>query len=126
MSIYKIELDDNQCFYGSTTQGLTRKNWGHKSCLNNNFCNCSLYQYMRRNNIYNFKLELIKEGINLSVLDNKLKKIREEENSTLRECRARMIIDTKEPVKNCSVSCKCNEKSKEDFTDGELYILRFD
>ena len=126
MNLYKIELDKNTTYYGFTNKKIVKTSWAHRHCLNNYFCNCSLYQYMRKSNISEFNLELIEGNIHPSVIRNKLKIIREENNSILNECRADMILSKKTWLKNTSVCCTCDDLIKEDFSNDEPYLLTFD
>ena len=126
MNIYKIELDEKTTYYGLTDRTLPKTTWALRHCLNNQFCNCSLYQYMRNSNLSEFKLELIQENIHPSVSRNRLKIIREGGDSILKECRADMILSKQTWLKNSSMSCTCNELQKEDIEPGKPYILNFD
>ena len=126
MNIYKIELDEKTTYYGLTYRTLAKTSWALRHCLNNQFCNCSLYQYMRNSNLSEFNLELIQENIHPSVSRNRLKIIREADDSILKECRAEMILNKQTWLKNSSVSCVCNELQKEDFEEGKPYIMIFD
>ena len=126
MNLYKIELDEDTTYYGSTDRTMAKTTWAHRHCLNNYFCNCSLYRYMRQSNLTEFNLELIKSNIHPSVIRNKLRIIREDNNSALNECRADMILSKKTWLKNNSICCICDELNKEDLVEGEPYVLTFD
>tara|TARA_R110002153_G_scaffold43977_4_gene124104 strand:+ start:4423 stop:4803 length:381 start_codon:yes stop_codon:yes gene_type:complete len=126
MNIYKIELDEKTNYYGLTKFTLAKTKWAHRHCFNNIFCNCSLYQYMRKTNITEFNLELLQEKIHPSVARNRLNVIREAHDSTLKECRAEMILDKETWIKNNSMACTCNELQKEDIEEGKPFIMKFD
>ena len=81
---------------------------------------------MRKTNITKFKLELIQEKIHPSVARNRLKIIREADDSILKECRAEMILNKQTWLKNSSITCTCNELQKEDIEPGKPFILKFD
>tara|TARA_R110002072_G_scaffold233488_1_gene391113 strand:+ start:31 stop:276 length:246 start_codon:yes stop_codon:yes gene_type:complete len=81
---------------------------------------------MRQSNLTEFNLELIKSNIHPSVIRNKLRIIREENNSALNECRSDMILSKKTWLKNNSICCVCDELNKEDLVEGEPYVLTFD
>jgi hypothetical protein len=127
MYIYKIELNEDFRFVGSTMRTIKRKRFGHKICAKNIFTGCSLYKKIR-------ELEIEPTSINLEVLESlneeddsetRLLYWKKKENSNLDECRAHLYIDGKVIIKKSNMSCSCNTKKLKEIK-GKHYILRFD
>ena len=108
MELYKIEFEGGKTFYGITDKPLSKVKLAHRLCYNNYFCNCSLYKYMRKQEVGDFNLELVESGIHLN------------------ECRAKMLLNKKQDVKKNSQCCVCGEIPKENFSSCKPFVLKFD
>ena len=126
MELYKIEFEGGKTFYGITDKPLSKVKLAHRLCYNNYFCNCSLYKYMRKQEVGDFNLELVESGIHLSVVTNKLIMMRQAYDSDLNECRAKMLLNKKQDVKKNSQCCVCGEIPKENFSSCKPFVLKFD
>lgn len=127
MYIYKIVVNEDYRFVGSTIRTITRKRFGHRVCAKNTSTYCSLYKKIRELEIEptSIDLEVLEELDPGDDIDVKLAYWKKKENSNLLECRAHLYIDGKVIIKKTNMACKCNvEKTK--IIKGEPYILRFD
>ena len=127
MYIYKIVVNEDYRFVGSTIRTITRKRFGHRVCAKNTSTYCSLYKRIR-------ELEIEPTAIDLVVLekltesddaDNKLAYWIKKEQPNLLECRADLYIDGNVTIKKTNMSCCCNvEQTK--IIKGKPFTLTFD
>ena len=126
MIIYKIILNEDFRFVGSTMSSIKRKRFAHKICAKNILTCCSLYKKIR-------ELDIEPTSINLEVLEivkddnivNRLAFWKKEEKSNLDECRARMYTDSNAVIKKTNMGCECNNIPLK-IGPGKLFGVTFD
>jgi len=127
MFIYKVELNKDFRFVGSTVRSIKRKRFGHRVCAKNLSTCCSLYNKIRELNIEptTINLEVLEKFKKGDDMTNRLAYWKKKENSNLTECRAHLYIDGKTIIKKSNMGCKCNDPPLI-LKPGIPYLLTFD
>tara|TARA_R100000951_G_scaffold62053_1_gene52073 strand:- start:120 stop:515 length:396 start_codon:yes stop_codon:yes gene_type:complete len=104
MSIYKIDLGNNNIYVGSTKNPLSLRRNSHKHALRHNN-NKKLYNFMRDNDITDFELELVE------AFEGDLKKReeyhRKKLNANLNSIRCYITEEERLSHKNKKITCSC-------------------
>ena len=127
MYIYKIVLNKDYRFVGSTVRRINRKRFGHRVCAKNLSTFCSLYRKIRDLKIEptSINLEVLESLNDEDDLDAKLIYWKKIEKANLDECRAHLYIDGKVIIRKRNMSCRCNKK-EDLMIKGKPYIMTFD
>ena len=125
MYIYKIRLDDNNLFVGSTKRTIIRKRFGHRVCAKNQSTYCSLYKKIREMEIEPTSLNLeILERVYNDNLDTRLTYWKNVLKPNLNECRASLFIDGEMTIKKNNMTCICNNVNR--VVEGKPFLVSFD
>ena len=127
MIIYKIVLNEEFRYVGSTIRTIRNKRFGHRVCAKNPSSCCSLYKKIRDLNIEptSIDLEIIEELNDNEDCVSRLMYLKKIHNSNLQECRSDLYIDGRLIIKKSNMGCECVKKNKKIIT-GKPYIMRFD
>tara|TARA_R110000822_G_C15137040_1_gene475776 strand:- start:98 stop:481 length:384 start_codon:yes stop_codon:yes gene_type:complete len=126
MYIYKIVLNKDFRYVGSTVRSIKRKRFGHRVCAKNTSTYCSLYKKIRELDIEptSIDLKILEKLSPEDDIDIKLAYWEKKENSNLLECRAHLYIDGKVIIKKTNMACNCNTTDTK-IIKGEPYLLTF-
>ena len=127
MIIYKIVLNEEFRYVGSTIRTIRNKRFGHRVCAKNLSSCCSLYKKIRELNIEptSIDLEIIEELSDEEDCASRLMYLKKIYNSNLQECRSHLYIDGRLIIRKSNMGCECVKKNKVKIT-GKPVVVRFD
>tara|TARA_R110001592_G_scaffold249203_1_gene511701 strand:- start:5 stop:379 length:375 start_codon:yes stop_codon:yes gene_type:complete len=124
MFIYKIELNDDFRFVGSTAGTIKRTRFACRVCAKNRATFCTLYKKIRELDIEPTSIDLkILEEVNADDVDTKLIYWRKKENCNLEECRSSLYVDGNIIIKRTNMGCMC---SVNEIVKGKPFLMTFD
>ena len=125
MFIYKIVLNEDFRFIGSTVGTIKRTRFAHRVCAKNGATFCTLYKKIRELDIEptSIDLEILEQIIDKDDIDTKLIYWRKKENCNLEECRSHLYIDGSNIIKRTNMGCMCGVA---EIVKGKPFLMTFD
>ena len=124
MLIYKIELNEDFRFIGSTAGTIKRTRFACRVCAKNGSTFCTLYKKIRELKIEPTSIDLeILEEVDIDDVDTRLLYWRKKENCNLEECRSALYVDGNTIIKRTNMGCECG---REKIIIGKPFVMRFD
>lgn len=105
MSVYKIDLGNNNIYVGSTKNPLSMRKCGHIHSFTTGK-NKKLYNFMREHGINEFNLDLL-ETVNDGTLKIREEHYRKTLNANLNSIRCYITEDERLHQKNKTITCTC-------------------